>query len=99
MQELPGGRLTAADVAESRQTIANVPLWDSDVLQPALGELQSIGAYYGFPSSSVDRYVVGGFYRVLGGGHADSSLHRRRPNDTLGALALKGGTREEETDL
>ena len=34
-----------------RDTLENVPLWDSRVLRPAMNETQSIGGYYGFPST------------------------------------------------
>ena len=55
-----GGGLSAADIAASRRTIDNVPLWDADVLTPTINELQSIGRYYSFPSTTVDRYMVDG---------------------------------------
>jgi uncharacterized protein len=57
--------LTAAEVAGNRVTVDNLPLWDSSVLRPAMNELQSIGGYYGFPSTSVDRYTVRGAQRVM----------------------------------
>jgi uncharacterized membrane protein (UPF0182 family) len=60
-----GGELTAGDVAENRQTIENVSLWDSGVLQSAMNELQSLGGYYSFPSATVDRYTVDGVPRVM----------------------------------
>ena len=54
---------------------------------------------YGRPELRLELRLLDGFYRVLGGGDTDSSLYCRRPNDTVCALALKGGAREEETDL
>ena len=55
-----GGELSAADIAAGRRTIDNVPLWDADVLTPTINELQSIGRYYSFPSTTVDQYTVDG---------------------------------------
>jgi uncharacterized membrane protein (UPF0182 family) len=57
--------LSAADIAANRETVANVPLWDSNVLRPALNDLQSLGQYYGFPSTTLDRYTVDGAARTL----------------------------------
>ena len=59
------GRLSAADMAAGRTTIENVPLWNAGVLRPAMRELQSIGAYYGFRTAAVDRYRIGRSSRVL----------------------------------
>jgi uncharacterized membrane protein (UPF0182 family) len=59
------GRLSARGIARNRRTLDNVPLWDSTVLRPAMNELQSIGRYYSFPSSTVDRYTVGGVPRLM----------------------------------
>jgi uncharacterized membrane protein (UPF0182 family) len=57
--------LSAADIAGNRQALENVPLWDSRVLRPAMNESQSIGGYYGFPSTTVDRYSVDGAPLVM----------------------------------
>ena len=46
----------AGTLAEHRDTVENVPLWDSSVLRAAMNETQSIGGYYSFPSTTVDRY-------------------------------------------
>ena len=45
-----GAELSRARRRARRGTVDNVPLWDQDVLRPAIDELQSIGRYYGFPS-------------------------------------------------
>jgi uncharacterized membrane protein (UPF0182 family) len=37
-------------------TLANVPLWDADVLRPALNETQTAGGYYSFATPTTDRY-------------------------------------------
>jgi uncharacterized protein len=63
---LPSDRRTSAsDIATARRTIASVPLWDADVLRPALDELQSIGRYYRFAATTDDRYDVNGAPRLL----------------------------------
>ena len=59
------GELSAAEIDENRLTLENVPLWDSSVLKPAMNELQAIGRYYSFPSTTVDRYTVGGKTQVM----------------------------------
>ena len=58
-------RLLPQEIAAERRTLDNIRLWDSDVLRPAMDELQSIGAYYKFPSTTIDRYTIGGRPRVL----------------------------------
>jgi uncharacterized protein len=60
-----GERLSADALAANRRTIDNVPLWDTAVLRPSLNDLQAIGRYYSFPTSTVDRYVVDGEPRLL----------------------------------
>jgi uncharacterized membrane protein (UPF0182 family) len=68
-------RLSRRDVARNRRTLENLPLWDPNVLLPAMNELQAIGRYYSFPSSTVDRYRIDGAERVLavGARHLDRS--------------------------
>jgi uncharacterized protein len=58
-------KLSPQLVAENKSTLDNVPLWDASVLQPAMDELQSIGTYYNFPSTTVDVYKIGGRKRFL----------------------------------
>ena len=60
-----GRRLSPRTAAENRSTLENVPLWDTGVLRPAMNELQSIGGYYSFPSTTVDRYTVDGVPRLM----------------------------------
>ncbi len=50
------GRLSRRRSTDHRDTVENVPLWDSGVLRAAMNETQSIGGYYGFTSTTVDRY-------------------------------------------
>jgi uncharacterized membrane protein (UPF0182 family) len=66
VRPLPGsGTVSAAAIAANRRTLDNVPLWDPGVLRPAINELQSIGDYYGFPSTTVDRYPIRGRPQLL----------------------------------
>ena len=73
--------LATADVTRARATIANVPLWDEDVLRPAMNELQSIGRYYDFPSVSVGRHLVDGKPQVMTVGARQVALRRLDPGD------------------
>jgi uncharacterized membrane protein (UPF0182 family) len=51
-----GGTLTTAALAADARTVANVPLWDTSVLRPALNETQTAGGYYSFATPTTDRY-------------------------------------------
>jgi len=59
------GAVSVRDITAARRTIANVPMWDRDVLRPALNELESIGRYYRFAGATTDRYEVNGVPRLL----------------------------------
>jgi uncharacterized membrane protein (UPF0182 family) len=62
----PGsGRVSAVDLEQGRATVDNVPLWDADVLRPALDELQSLARYYSFASTTLDRYRLNGVPQTL----------------------------------
>jgi uncharacterized protein len=50
--------LKASDLDENKDTISNIRLWDPDVLQPAVRNLQAIANYYSFSDVDVDRYPV-----------------------------------------
>ncbi len=50
--------LTAADVSANQATVDNIRLWDPEVLQPAIRNLQAIAQYYSFSDVDVDRYPV-----------------------------------------
>ena len=106
---LPAGdRLSARDIAAGRRTVDNVPLWDSTVLRPAMNELQSIGRYYSFPRTTVDRYTVDGVSRLVT--LAARQLDRARlgrdarswANDRFaythgyGVVALRAGARQPQ---
>jgi uncharacterized membrane protein (UPF0182 family) len=70
------GTLSPRSVAAHRRTLENVPVWDTGVLRPAMNELQSIGAYYRFPSTTIDRYTLGGNRRLLTVGARQLDLAR-----------------------
>jgi len=58
-------RMSAHEIAANRRTIANVSLWDTSVLRPMLNDQESIGRYYSFRNTTVDRYRVDGASRVI----------------------------------
>ena len=99
----PSSKLTRSGVAEHRDTVANVPLWDPSVLEPAMNELQSMGTYYGFPSVTVDRYSVDGEPRLMTVGARQLALSGLAPGDRgwgserfaythgYGVVAMHGG--------
>ncbi len=57
--------LTMADIRANTPTIANIRLWDRDLLAQSLGQLQEIRTYYDFVSVNDDRYVIDGQYRQV----------------------------------
>jgi len=56
----PGQRLSAADLADSAGTLANIRIWDSQPLLAANRQLQQLRLYYKFSSAAVDRYPLQG---------------------------------------
>jgi len=52
------GDLTRADLQANQDNISNIRLWDTDVLKPAVRNLQAIAPYYSFSDVDVDRYPV-----------------------------------------
>jgi uncharacterized membrane protein (UPF0182 family) len=60
-RELPGGRaLSAEDIANNRETVDNIRLWDHQPLLDTFAQIQEIRTYYDFASVDNDRYVLGG---------------------------------------
>ena len=57
--------LTMADIRNDAPTIDNVRLWERDLLQQTLGQLQEIRTYYDFAAVTDDRYVIDGRYRQV----------------------------------
>ncbi len=56
---------TAAQVADSKQTLDNMRLWDPEVLRHALEGLQSFKQFYSFNDVDIDRYTVKGKETML----------------------------------
>jgi uncharacterized membrane protein (UPF0182 family) len=108
VEPLPAtSKLTGREIAQARETVDNVPLWDDDVLRPAMDELQSIGRYYRFPSLTVGRYTVGGKPEVMTVGARQLALGRLGAEDRswatdrfaythgYGVVAVRGGDGDE----
>ncbi|WP_428356527.1 UPF0182 family protein [Methyloprofundus sp.] len=52
--------LTPAISNEIKSELANIPLWDNDLLLPVLEQLQSIRPFFSFYTVAADRYELGG---------------------------------------
>ena len=111
VERAPGGGRGAVDrtaIEAERDTVENVPLWDEDVLRPAMNELQTIGRYYAFPSVTVDRYMVGDRPQVMTIGARQLALRRLSAGDRswatdrfaythgYGAVAVHGAAADGE---
>ena len=57
--------LTAEELADSKNILENVRVWDPGVLQKAYQQLQAIRTYYKFPDVDIDRYEVDGRTRQV----------------------------------
>jgi uncharacterized membrane protein (UPF0182 family) len=55
----------ALDLANNRENLENIRLWDWRALQDTLRQIQAIRNYYDFPDVDVDRYTVGGKTRQM----------------------------------
>ena len=65
-QPLPANAaISAADLRANRDVLRNIQLWDTDVLRPQIDQQQSIGSYYAFPNTTVDRYRKAGGARAM----------------------------------
>src|ERR1051325_1824272 len=53
------------DLANNRDSIENIRLWDWRALQDTLRQIQAIRTYYDFPDVDVDRYATGGTTRQM----------------------------------
>ncbi|MEA2488054.1 MAG: uncharacterized protein QOF16_1708, partial [Actinomycetota bacterium] len=60
-----GTNLTSADVQANAPLLSNVRLWDPNVEQQSLAQLQSLRTYYLFKDVDVDRYQVDGQTRQV----------------------------------
>ena len=57
--------ISDAELRSNRDVLRNIQLWDTDVLRPQIDQQQSIGSYYRFNSTSVDRYRQGKETRAM----------------------------------
>ncbi len=57
--------ITPRELRANRDVLRNVQLWDTDVLRPQIDQQQSIGSYYSFPSTTIDRYPQGGDTKAM----------------------------------
>jgi uncharacterized protein len=57
--------LTPAELHANSIAVANIRLWEADVLKTAIQNLQAIGQYYEFSDVDVDRYRIGGALRQV----------------------------------
>src|SRR6185503_13719544 len=53
------------DIANNRESLENIRLWDWRALQDTLRQIQAIRTYYDFPDVDVDRYSIGGRVRQM----------------------------------
>ena len=66
LREFEAETSTAAlDIANNRESIENIRLWDWRALQDTLRQIQAIRIYYDFPDVDVDRYTTGGRTRQM----------------------------------
>lgn len=56
---------TTQEVADNRETIKNIRLWDHRPLKDTFNQIQSIRLYYDFNDVDVDRYTLGKEYRQV----------------------------------
>ncbi len=59
------GGVAAVDLADNRDTVDNIRLWDWRALQDTLRQIQEIRTYYDFPDVDIDRYQVNGATRQM----------------------------------
>ena len=80
-RDLPANAtITAADLRSNRDVLRNIQLWDTDVLRPQIDQQQSIGSYYSFPSTTVDRYRQGGRVRSMILAQRELDINRLDPS-------------------
>jgi uncharacterized membrane protein (UPF0182 family) len=59
------GTISERDLQANQDVLGNIQLWDTDVLRPQIDQQQSIGSYYAFPNTTVDRYRQNGGLKAL----------------------------------
>lgn len=57
--DYPINRSPQINTSAISAVLANIPLWDHDLLLPSFEQLQAIRPYFGFQSISADRYLLG----------------------------------------
>lgn len=72
--------ITDAELRSNRDVLRNIQLWDTDVLRPQIDQQQSIGSYYAFPNTTVDRYRKGGGARAMIVAERELDLSRLEPS-------------------
>ena len=66
LREFEAETSTAAlDIANNRESVENIRLWDWRALQDTLRQIQAIRIYYDFYDVDVDRYTTGGRTRQM----------------------------------
>src|SRR5580765_6552790 len=63
-------------IANNRETIDNIRLWDWRALQDTLRQIQEIRTYYDFPDIDIDRYVIDGKVRQVMIGTRELSIEK-----------------------
>jgi uncharacterized membrane protein (UPF0182 family) len=66
----------AVDIANNRETIDNIRLWDWRALQDTLRQIQEIRTYYDFPDIDIDRYEIDGKIRQVMIGTRELSIEK-----------------------
>jgi uncharacterized protein len=72
--------ISDAELRSNRDVLRNIQLWDTDVLRPQIDQQQSIGSYYTFPTTTVDRYTDGGQTRAMIVAQRELDLSRLEPS-------------------
>src|SRR5687767_6534611 len=66
LREYPAeNSIAGLDLANNRNTLENIRLWDWRALQDTLKQIQAIRLYYDFPDVDVDRYTIDGTTRQM----------------------------------
>jgi uncharacterized protein len=56
---------TQQEIADAKDTLDNMRLWDPDVMRQAIEPLQGLRPYYTFADVDIDRYVIDGEQRMV----------------------------------
>jgi uncharacterized protein len=72
--------ITPGELHANRDVLRNIQLWDTDVLRPQIDQQQSIGSYYTFPNTTVDRYREGKRVRAIIVAERELNVHRLDPS-------------------